>query len=818
MNTLIKRIKNTKQSLVIAPSSYHVPIMLAVNKEKGLYDVKYITRENFVSYNSFRLTDEALPTLGMELGLPPTILSELVEYLPYVNTQTETELNQFVTVQKVIDEKNLVEKDIPFEQLYHNRIIYIYGYPALDNLFLEYLHKCNTYFTYEIIEFQEQLQSIPFSMFHSEYDEIEYLCNRISEEISNGFDVSHIKVHITNPSYNPIVSTLFDRYNLAPYFSQSSNLGSLNITKRIMNMIRLSDNSIEETLLDIYPVLERTLAYASQESNDIFVQYIGVLNKYILLDGLLKDYITFIQYDLSKSAIKNTRTISSVFIGDLTSECIEEDDVVFIIGFNEGDIPRVTKNNKILDDSVLSHIGAETSIESTELSKKEYISLIQCKNVEYISYSTHSLTSEKIISTLSVEMIENKIIVETEPKSFGAHFSITHDLITLGKMISETKEYGIVTENLAQYVNSVLSQISYPPHFTQKTGDLDSKLVEEILKDVPCLSYSSINEYFKCNFKFLLKKIIKVPETYGERLPAIIGTLFHKTLQRIDEVPSDLNKKEEFFTSVLETLIEDNEYDLSNKELFYLHNSFTQLSTVVDWIKDIHMKTKFSPLYHEKEYVIPLKGEFITEFKGVIDLIMSLNNDFFIVDYKTGSTSINISNLEFGLESQLVFYLYLVAQGEKDLTSPTGFFYSPVFSKMMNAVDGKTYNELLRDSWKLSGYVSEEKLGVIDPDFEEGSFIKGIQTKKNSTVLKKGAKTMSTKKQIELTEHLENLLDQAVIDMESGKFDVNPKGSLLESQSCSFCEFKDICFKAEANFIETKTKEKNSLQFLKGGE
>ena len=818
MESLIIRIKNTGKSLVIAPSSYHVPIMLNLNKGQGLYDVKYLTRERFISSNSFELKKTALVRLCKELDLSPTVVVEIINYLPYLNDQDEEDLTLFFKTKRLLTDFELIEEVIPFTDLNRNRKIYIFGYPSMDNIFLQCLNALDSHLCFEILNFEHNSLSTPLTLFNSEYAEVEYLCNTISEKISEGVDPSNIKVHVTSASYKPIICTLFDRYYLQPYFSQPTNLLSLNITNQILNMIRSSDKNIEETLLDIYPVLKNTLAYQSEESNKIFMKYLGVLNTYILFEGKLKDYIKLIEYDLQKATTKNKRVISSVFIGDLTSEFIHQDDVVYILGFNEGDIPHVTKNNGILDDSVLSRIGAETSIENTMLSKKKYMSLVLSNNIGYISYSTHSLTSEKNISTLSVSLIKKGKLHIDKPRTFSNHYSLNHDLITLGKMISDTKEYGIITDELGIYANSVLENIEYPEKFKQKTGYLKPHLTSLILKDIPSLSYSSINDYFKCSFKFLLKKALKIPETFGDRLPIIIGTLFHNTLQKVNDIPTEKDAKHMFFKQVLSDLVKEKDYDLSKKESFYLTHSFKQLTLVVDWIKEINDRSLYSPLFREKEYIIPLKGEFIKQFKGIIDVVMTLDNNFFIVDYKTGSTNINISNLEFGLESQLIFYLYLVDQVDENLSLPSGFFYSPVYSKLLNAKVGKTYEQLLLESWKLVGYVSEEKLADVDSAYFEDSFIKGVKAKKNSTELKKGAKLLSAQKQYDLIRHLETLIDQAVIDMETGRFDVNPKGSELSSQSCSYCEYKDICFKTKANFIELKTEEKNSLLFLEGGE
>lgn len=817
MDLLIKKIKESDKSLVISPPSYHVPIMLTLNKGERLHNVKFLSREKFITSTTFDIAEESIILLSQILDLTPTVLEEVLDYLPYIHENDATNTDVFTSVKRALEEKKLIEDSAPFEMMFKGRKIYIYGYPVIDKLFLKLLNNLDASFKYEILKPGSNLDKTPLVKFHSEYEEVEYLCNTLSQKLSEGVNPTNIKVHSTNSSYNSIISTLFHRFNLVPYFSQPKNLMSFNITNRVLKMILKSEKNIKETLLDIYSILERTLSYQSEHSNKIFTAFISVLNKYILFDGKLSDYINLIEYDLKKATIRNERFVSSIFIGNLTSEFIDKDDLVIILGFNEGSIPKVTKNNRILDDSVLEKIGAETSIHNTLLSKSKYTDLMMSNNIEYVSYSTHSLTSEKIVSTLSFELLKNNKLYDCKATSFANHYSIDHDLITLGKMISDTKEYGIITESLPTYANSVLNNTVYPDRFVQKSGLAESNLIKDLLKNIPSLSYSSISDYFKCEFKFLLKKGLKVPETFGDRLPMIIGDLFHKTLQGISTIPEAADERNAFFSDVLKSLIEDNEYVLTLKEKFYLTHSFSQLTLVVDWINDIHQKTEYTALHKEKEYVIPLNGEFIKEFKGVIDVVMALDDKFFVIDYKTGSTLIDISNLEFGLQSQLIFYLYLVTKAEENLSSPSGFFYSPIYSRLMNAVDEKSYNELLFDSWKLDGYISEEKLVGVDPNYREKSFIKGVSTKKNGE-LKAGAKILSTREQVSLINHLDSLLEKAVLDIENGHFNVNPKGNIDSNESCSYCEYKDICFRSKENFIEKSTIKKNSLLYLEGGE
>ena len=55
------------------------------------------------------------------------------------------------------------------------------------------------------------------------------------------------------------------------------------------------------------------------------------------------------------------------------------------------------------------------------------------------------------------------------------------------------------------------------------------------------LSYSSIDNYYKCAFKYYLNNILKIDE-FEETFYTIIGSLFHYVLSKMNNDNFDLDK------------------------------------------------------------------------------------------------------------------------------------------------------------------------------------------------------------------------------------------------------------------------------------
>ena len=105
------------------------------------------------------------------------------------------------------------------------------------------------------------------------------------------------------------------------------------------------------------------------------------------------------------------------------------------------------------------------------------------------------------------------------------------------------------------------------------------------------------------------------------------------------------------------------EREFTNRELFFLNNIKEELLFIIDTIKKQKSYTTFDKSMKEKEVYVNKNRNIKVTFKGVIDKVLYKEEDdityVVVIDYKTGSTNINLKNMEYGLGMQLPIYLYL---------------------------------------------------------------------------------------------------------------------------------------------------------------
>ena len=103
--------------------------------------------------------------------------------------------------------------------------------------------------------------------------------------------------------------------------------------------------------------------------------------------------------------------------------------------------------------------------------------------------------------------------------------------------------------------------------------------------------------------------------------------------------------------------------EFSKRELFFLDNIKEELKFVTSTIKKQSTYSTFNKSMKEKPIYVNKDKNIKVTFMGVIDKVLYKEEDnityLVVVDYKTGSTNINLKNMEYGLGLQLPIYLYL---------------------------------------------------------------------------------------------------------------------------------------------------------------
>ena len=309
------------------------------------------------------------------------------------------------------------------------------------------------------------------------------------------------------------------------------------------------------------------------------------------------------------------------------------------------------------------------------------------------------------------------------------------------------------------------------------------------------MSYSSINNYYHCSFRYYIENILKL-NIYEESFKQFIGNLFHFVLSHVYDKDFDF---EYYFNSYIK------DKELSKKELFYLKDLKLELCDVIKVIKYQYSLTGLTNVLLEQTITINYDDK--CSLVGIIDKIMfkEKDNDTYIsiIDYKTGNPSINISNLKYGLDMQLPIYVYLTLNSNL-FKNPKiiGFYLEQIIHEKSGYT--KDLEKSTIDNLKLQGYtINDEYLvSMFDSSYENSEMIKSMKTTKSG--FSYYSKVLSESEILEIANLVEEKIKNAFNEILQGNFSINPKVINGENIGCKFCKYQDLCFKTGKDLVYLK--------------
>ena len=202
-------------SVIIVPSSLKLLILKEVSRDKELFNIKYMTREEFIEKSTFSYDERAILYLMDKYGYDSDVIKTMISNMYYVEDKdySNAKLNDLVKLKKELLEKNLLVTDKLFSKYLENKKIFVYGYFYVDNIFKKYLSK----YDYEIIsdDASEANSKVVYEAKTIE-EEMEFLFNNIGELLNNGIDIDKIKIVNYSDKYSNVL------YKLANFFNFSS--------------------------------------------------------------------------------------------------------------------------------------------------------------------------------------------------------------------------------------------------------------------------------------------------------------------------------------------------------------------------------------------------------------------------------------------------------------------------------------------------------------------------------------------------------------------------------------------------------------------
>ena len=757
-----------KEYILLIPNNIKNKVIKKVREKYFNYNIKFMSLEDFSKKVTFTYDEKTIYYLMKEYDYNYSTALVYLDNLYYISDKLDNnKMNKLKEIKNYLDENNLLIYDDVFRDYVKNKEIYIYGYGYVNKYYLSILRE----FNYKILDYKYDDYVIN-NIYEFNYieDEVIFIIDKIFELIRNNISIDKIKLIISN-EYKEVIYRLFKIYNI-PINVKKRCIYSIKEVKNVLNNLNSIDNVIDKI------------------SNDnIKEKIVNILNKYSFIDDKVK-VKELIVNDLKNTYLENNDIGIRICNID---DYFDNDDYVFLLGFNKENIPILYKNNDYFSDKEKILLGYDTSNELNINKKIDIIKRLHNIHNLTISYKLYDNSNNYTKSDLlpDINIISNY-------KSSYINSDMMNKIFLIKKLDNLVK-YNIKEDNI-----DILSSNYEIPYMEYNNcyKSIDKDKLYKFLNNKLTISYTALENYYKCKFKYYLSNILKI-NIIKDDFAILIGDICHYVLLHMDD--NDFNY-DNCFNEYLKS-----KRDFTNRELFFLDNIKNELEFVITTIRKQYSYTTFNENMKEKAVYVNKDKNIKVTFMGVIDKVLYKEEDdityLVVIDYKTGNTNINLKNMEYGLGMQLPIYLYLSSKMDFKNMKIVGFYLQKLFNTSLN--NTKDYYEEKENNLKLEGYSidREDILSKFDTTYNDSKLIKSMKTTSNG--FSSYSKVLTSDEIDTIINNTDKLIDAATDGILEGDFEINPKIIDGENVSCSFCEYRDICYLRENNKVYINRESEN---------
>ncbi|GBG96884.1 ATP-dependent nuclease subunit B [Lactococcus termiticola] len=493
-------------------------------------------------------------------------------------------------------------------------------------------------------------------------------------------------------------------------------------------------------------------------------------------------------------------------------------DIVYAIGLNQSNFPRIRKNNSLLTDEerlVINEASEEgrflEAVESLNYSKNltSSLSLVNAAHQKLILSSPEIFDNEQDETSNLLKVIVDrdksgkilKRMRRTNPEESISHIANQRAMISaLGEIERQLATTGI--EKKEVFWGSIFRLISKNnPKFQDlllsldrdiDTVNLSEDTVKELYNDKINVSVSSFENFYNCEYQYFLQNTLRLQAVEPLSLDSrIVGNFFHEVFEKL---MADPELSEGRFDESLGQLLNET---YSNYELYFEQDArsrfaATNLKEIVQqtsvMLKEIIANPDFSTLSTEASFGIGAKelGNFELSYlrlRGRIDRIDNFFDDGLVaVDYKSSRHDFDLQSAYDKKSLQLLTYLDVLKKNYPE-QKIWGALYLQIKNEALNLSKINHISEIdgmLKDQMKYQGLSLQEN----QPDF--------VKIQKNNKFTEDDLD--------KLLKMNEGHFEEGARTLKSGEIKINPvreKGKPSLS-GCQYCKLKSIC-RIEAN-------------------
>ena len=587
------------------------------------------------------------------------------------------------------------------------------------------------------------------------------------------------------------------------------------------------------------------------EYRTIYGQVIGLLDRLVAILGeeslSLKEFSDILDagFDEIRVGILPP-SADCVTVGDLKRSRLEHIKVLYVLGVNEGLIPKSESNRGILSEQEREILG-EHQVELAPTVRQKiyeqnfylYLNLTKPERELILTYHRNDAGGEKQKPSRLVHMLKNM---------YGDAVEQEGDLSVFGQLSGEGNALHLVMEPDRDAVSEgyfeLLSYLWSRPESRERMeamlsayrkdteeDTLTRAAAELLYRELENSNVSRVETYAGCAFAHFIEYGLGLEERKQYRLEKTdLGVIFHQVLEklggRLKEAGrsyADLTDEER--PELVRLCLEESTMDYGNSIFMnsetnaFMKERILQILDRTVWALGEQLKAgNFVPAAFEKKFSLDIGDE---TFRGTIDRVDLYETkdeiQVKIIDYKSSRKEISFEDVYAGLQLQLLVYLKDVLEkleeeeaekneagkneAEKNeagknkakKVTAAAVLYNAIVDPYVNKDEMSaelTEEEAILEAMKPSGLLNVQCAENLDRSLAEAgtkSHVVEASSKKDGLIPIRG--------KVQTEEHLRILANFASSRMASmtkeireGHIEVNPY-----QDSCKYCKYEALC-------------------------
>lgn len=797
-------------SILLIPNGIKDKVLDFYNNNDSLFDVKIQTFRDFKIGLLFDYTNEAIYHVMKNYNVNYGVARNYINNLYFLDKDSydSDKLNLLVDIKKSLEEKDLLIKDKLFINLLKSKsVLYVYGFDYLNKFQKYLLSLVGNYLEIIYLDKEEHDYIHDVNHYSTMEEEVVSVAENICSLVDNGVSLNNIYIANYSEEYYFTFHKIFKLFNIPYYIKSETSLYDTVIGRYFIDNL---DSNLDKLL---YTIKRKFNVDNNDYANTCYQRLSNLINSYYWCDDILeiKDLVT---QEMRNVKIPTKHYEEEVKTVNIIDNQFDDNEYVFLLGFNLGSIPKIKKDEDYINDSIKTSL-MESSIEENEISKNTYLKAL--KNIKNITISYKDVSPFDVF--FPSFLIDGVTLIKKDAKVLYSSYSEEYNKLLFANKVDGLIKFNENDERLPILNNNY--SIEYKS-YSNKFDGVDKDLLVNKLQTKK-FSYSTISNYYKCPFRFYLSFFYRL-DKYEQTIDTFIGSLFHKVMEDcINDPTKDIDEAYDAF--ILENKKTD-ESDtsiykrvFSNHDYYFVEKLRPEVHYIVDNIREQykHSSHDNSSEWHEKciEFEtknLDLKTNINAILTGVVDKCIVINNDIMVIDYKTGNSDhISPELFEFGLTIQLPIYLYLLKNQNKDFNI-VGMYLQHILTGFIKKSETlkKDINQIRINSLRLDGLTldDENKIKQFDDSYESSQVIQSLSKKADGEWRYKN-RIISYEDEDKLYEQIKELIENCINDVSEGKFEIKPINIEGKYDGCSFCSYKDICFKrpGDINYQYIKKKE-----------